>query len=228
MSQLKLCSLDIETLDTKSTAKIISIGAVDVYGDESFYVEIDPFQMHRTESVDTKTWWLQQPYMPDGRLKLYQALEKFAAWYKIQEFTEVWCRGTDFDITILAHAFAQNQLAVPWEYNHPRDLRTLGKLFPHVKAPYRWGAHHALCDAMNQAIYLQELLGYVKRFGFNQIGSCVGAACSDSSNGVREARVVVNGQSQIRDISGGIPTTESGISKWTSLETGENSTGTTS
>ena len=163
MSQAKICMLDIETLDTVPTAKILSLGAVDVYGEADWYAEFGHYQYGRTVSTETLEWWQQQRAMPNGSENLKAGLQRFYDWYKEQAFTEVWCKGTDFDFVILRDAFKGADVPIPWEYNQVRDLRTLMKLFPECKLAFRNRIqHHALADAAHQAYQLQEILKHVR------------------------------------------------------------------
>jgi exodeoxyribonuclease VIII len=162
MTEPKICMLDIETLDVLPTAHILSIGAVDVYGAAQFYVELEKYQYSRTTSQDTLDWWDKQVIKrPVGIVPLKDALEQFKSWYEAQAFTEVWCKGSDFDFVILADAFRQEGLALPWKYHQVRDLRTLIKVFPTVEAPIKHTIHHALMDAICQAEHLRALNSYI-------------------------------------------------------------------
>lgn len=155
--------IDIETFDTAATAVILSIGAVrmdmeslSVIHDQTFYVECDSNQPSRTRSNDTLKWWLQQGGCPClGTVQLPQALKSLTNW--VLEGVEIWCKGTDFDTTILAHAYKQHSLEVPWKYNSVRDCRTIFKTFPSPIA-YPSNNHNALEDAKNQAAQLVDIL----------------------------------------------------------------------
>lgn len=162
----KICMLDIETLDTAPTAKILSLGAVDVYGKDTWYQEFASRsydQYGRTTSTDTLSWWASQTNMPKGDVDLKLGLESFSQWYQQYGFTEVWCKGTDFDFVILSHAYKSMDVETPWKYHHVRDLRTLIKVFPNVKSPAPYSNHHALVDVICQAQHLKEILSYVNR-----------------------------------------------------------------
>ncbi len=165
----KICMLDIETFDTAPTARILSLGAVDVYGSATFYEEFGAYQYGRTVSQATIDWWKSQTIIPSGTVDLEEGLKKFHAWYTEQGFTEVWCKGSDFDFVILSDAYKSipadgsvtTSIGTPWKYNHVRDLRTLIKIFPEVKAPANYVVHHALLDAVCQSLHLKALLNHV-------------------------------------------------------------------
>lgn len=155
--------VDIETYDTKPTAVILSIGAVVITDPtQSYYRELDPTtQTYRTVSDSTKEWWSKQPMpIPIGPYSLYAALSDFSGW--LQDICKgaepvIWCKGTDFDVAILANAYEQMYLPVPWKYNNIRDCRTVFKIA-------QWGpkkaAHNALSDAIDQA---DDLLGALNK-----------------------------------------------------------------
>jgi len=150
--------VDIETYDTKPTAVILSIGACVITGVlQSYYRELDPTtQTYRTVSDSTKEWWSKQPMpIPIGPYSLYAALTDFSWW--LQDICKgaepvIWCKGTDFDVAILANAYEQMYLPIPWKYNNIRDCRTVFKIaeWQATKA-----SHNALDDAKAQVVDLQ-------------------------------------------------------------------------
>jgi hypothetical protein len=183
----KPCMLDIETLDTTPTAKILSLGAVAVYGNETWYQEFATYlQTGRTASQAALEWWESKSVKPNGNKTLTDGLHEFSEWYKDQQFTEVWCKGSDFDFVILADAYKSMGVETPWKYNEVRDLRTLIKVFPHIKSPAPYSNHHALVDAICQAQHLKELVSYVSQFnlaataGRNLIQGAYGTAPPNS------------------------------------------------
>jgi len=152
--------IDIETYDTKPTAVILSIGAC-LIGNSSicFYAEIDvATQFERTASIATKEWWAQQQNPPIyGAAPLYHALDGLALWIKTNTEGEpiIWCKGTDFDTAILANAFNQLYIPVPWKYNNVRDCRTVYKVTGHTPIEAQ---HNAVQDAQEQAKDLVEVM----------------------------------------------------------------------
>lgn len=148
--------VDIETFDTKSSALILSIGAVVITEPHmTFYRELDPTTQHaRTVSEDTKRWWSEQPMpIPSGTLDMHSGLLQFGQWIQslAQYFTAepiIWCKGTDFDTAILTHAYQSLYLPVPWKYNNVRDCRTIYKVCGFTA---RKANHNALHDAQWQA-----------------------------------------------------------------------------
>lgn len=165
--------IDIETLGTKSTSAIVSIGAVEFNSDgivRMFYqrVDIDDCLKHGlTVDGPTVEWWMCQgdaarAVFDDPGIPLDAALVLLA-----QEFDwgdkKVWCNGLNFDLPILDNAYAACGFRSPWAYYNGRDYRTL------VKEVYSAGevskarvepavAHNALEDAKAQALTLIALL----------------------------------------------------------------------
>lgn len=153
--------VDLETYDTKPTAVILSIGAVVIVDPiQSYYRELDPTtQTYRTVSDSTKEWLSKQPMpLPVGPYSLYAALSGFTAWIKsFNREPVIWCKGTDFDVAILANAYQQMYLLVPWKYNNIRDCRTMFKV---AQWEPKKANHNALQDASDQAI---DLLGALNK-----------------------------------------------------------------
>jgi hypothetical protein len=158
--------IDIETLDTRPGAVILSIGVCEVrlmpeHG-RLFYEEVGVWsQMDRTESVDTKEWWKTQPNCPyQGTQPLYEILTRLTTFFKEHPHDPIiWCKGTDFDVMVLADAFREHNLALPWKYNHVRDFRTVRKIFGHMiqGVPENTQKHNALADAIHQAKELSSM-----------------------------------------------------------------------
>lgn len=163
--------VDIETLDTERTAVILSIGACTMapFTDTlTFYEEIlADTQFERTKSLSTIDWWKTQSNYPGGGFRnLQDVLKDFSRYLSsLRAEPIIWCKGTDFDTAILAHAYRQFDMEVPWKYNSVRDFRTLKKLFPCSPAyPANPNAHHALGDALHQAAELREMMSVTHTF----------------------------------------------------------------
>jgi hypothetical protein len=165
--------IDLETLNTTPDATILTIGAVkfDPFGSEikepamdSFYCKVDLDSCDRiglTTSDDTIAWWAGQSkeaqeaaFDPEGRIDIedaFQQLYKFCWGAK-----RVWSNGSCFDIIICENVFRKINRAVPWKFWEVRDVRTafdlgINPLRPPVTA------HHALEDAWNQAVGIQNV-----------------------------------------------------------------------
>ena len=188
---------DIESLDTAVTAKIGTVGAaaVDVMTGRriaTFYRRIDLSldQPGRTANEDTVTVWAKQasdspeawremfePGLPRGPLE--QVLNEFADFVRyVEKLTgqraQVMGNGPEFDNAVLAHAYGQMGIRLPWSYWVNQSLRTavwLGRVLCEIDPKNqlaRTGAlHHALYDAIHEAetllVILGELWGVVGR-----------------------------------------------------------------
>lgn len=156
--------IDIETLDTSPSSLILSIGAVlmdmeslNLVHDQVLYLELSRDQKGRTISQSTLDWWLKLGNCPiDGTLPLENALKILSNF--IPEGSEIWCKGADFDTTILANAYKSASLELPWKYNSVRDCRTIFKTFPIAPGLFPQNNHNAFEDAKNQANQLIYIL----------------------------------------------------------------------
>lgn len=166
---MKDVMVDVETLDTRTSAVILSIGAVrfDIEKPyqlgERFHVHIDIdscLEHGRTVSGSTVLWWLGQD--DDARSKLTDAkrvslpvaLDQLSVF--INEKDRVWGNGAAFDNAILSDAYRTVGHPQPWRFWGDMCYRTLKNLYKHVPKPTFDGvAHDALDDACNQALHLQ-------------------------------------------------------------------------
>jgi hypothetical protein len=165
--------IDLETLATSTDAAILTIGAVkfDPFGSElkepameSFYVKVDLDSCDRIGLVtndDTIAWWASQSkeaqeaaFDPEGRIDIEEA---FAQLYKFcWGAKRVWSNGSVFDIVICENVFKRINKAIPWQYWQVRDVRTAFDLGINPQRP-PVTAHHALEDAWNQAVGIQNV-----------------------------------------------------------------------
>lgn len=160
--------IDNETLGTTADSVILSIGAVPFdlatgkVADNGFYVSISidsNLELGRHISEATLLWWLKQStaaqqVFHEPKEHLRGALLQLSDWIGNRDY-EVWSNGADFDIPMLAHAFAQVGLGVPWKFWNARCFRTFKNLpgASAVSLPTPTGiAHNALADAYNQAV----------------------------------------------------------------------------
>ena len=76
---------------------------------------------------------------------------------------EIWANGTDFDVTILTHAYKTVlKQSPPWKYNMVRDCRTIYKVFGGVERPNGSVEHDAVEDCIFQAKSLAETVRKIK------------------------------------------------------------------
>lgn len=159
--------VDIETLDTKPSAIILSIGACLIPVTTcQFYAECDENQPDRTYSQSTIEWWAQQSpgLKPNGTQPLIDVLSMFGRWIaQLPGEPIVWAKGIDFDCAILADAYRQYGLPLPWKYNAVRDFRTLKKVCPIGADLVPTLSHNALADAKHQAEWLEHILAEYPR-----------------------------------------------------------------
>jgi DNA polymerase III epsilon subunit-like protein len=165
--------IDLETLDVLPTATILSIGAVkfDPFGMDiaepsatKFYTRVDVDSCDRlgaTVSQSTIEWWSNQSkaaqeeaFNPEDRIDIHIALDQL---YKFcWGAKRVWSHGAGFDVTILEWYFRKIGKAIPWQFWEVRDTRTIFDVGIHPNRPPVL-AHHALEDAWNQAVGVQNV-----------------------------------------------------------------------
>lgn len=163
---MKHVMLDCETLGTTATAVILSIGAVKfdlatgTINDDGFYASISiesNLDYGRRVQEDTLLWWLKQEaaaqaVFHEDKVALPSALEDLSDWLGDDE-SIVWSNGADFDLPMLAHAFTQLQMEVPWKFFNSRCYRTYKNLpgAKDIRVPPLGVKHNALSDAYQQA-----------------------------------------------------------------------------
>lgn len=162
--------IDLETLDTRPSAAIVSIGAVifdprtGVCDDGTLYMELDwrdQVEFHdRTKDPDTVAWWKKQPAIvraslnPVNPIELPDALEILRQFIPAED-SKVWANGDDFDIPILDDAYYKDGSLKPWKFWNTRDCRTIKDLYQSMRGEFQRPAqdvrHNALEDAKQQA-----------------------------------------------------------------------------
>lgn len=161
--------VDLETLDTRPSAMILSIGAIRCnlrtgeMGD-TFYENIDnhiEIQSSRTTDANTINWWRKQDQevkeaLSVDRKRLDVVLQSFRVW--LGKGVKIWGNGASFDLGILRHAYDNN---TPWAFYNERDARTLEALAKGIvnrdSIPRYGQHHHALDDARYEAKYLSAM-----------------------------------------------------------------------
>jgi len=162
---------DLETLDTKPTAVILSLGAVkfdpkkrsapDEMPKLVLKLDIDAQNdLGRTTSDDTIEWWSKQnpqtqqkAFDLEGRTPLAEAISKFHKF--VWNSDRVWSQGC-FDIVIIEDLYRMVGRTPPWNYWQIRDSRTL---FDFVDGNLDRSKHHdAMEDALEQARAVQRAL----------------------------------------------------------------------
>lgn len=158
--------LDLETLGQSPGSVIVALGAVK-FGAEGvgreFYRRIDPqscVDAGLRMDVSTVMWWLQQSDAAREEIarpgqSLKEVLSAFAGW--LDDDTEVWGNGSDFDNAILAAAYGAIGEPPPWKFWNNRCYRTVKNIHPEVPLERRGVAHNAVDDAVTQALHLLEI-----------------------------------------------------------------------
>ncbi len=139
--------IDLETLDTKPSAVVLSVGAV-VW--ETFYSETDgliwepvdsllrviniqaQIDRQRTVSQDTLLWWQHQDdaakaeAFREKRVMPEVALNDLAAFaYRNPSINAFWASPVAFDLPIWEDFAMTFSCHVPWKYNQRYDVRTV-------------------------------------------------------------------------------------------------------
>jgi len=165
--------IDLETLDVLPTATILTIGAVkfDPFGDlqkekqDTFYVKVDIDSCDRigaTVSQSTLDWWASQSteaqaaaFDPNDRIDINDAINQLYKFCWGAKY--VWSHGAGFDVIILENYFRKIGKAIPWSFWEVRDTRTIFDIGINPQRPATKTAHHALADAVDQAIGVQNV-----------------------------------------------------------------------
>lgn len=166
--------VDLETLDIKSTAAIVSIAAVDFdpmgYIGEKFHrnVTFESAVYYGTVSGQTLEWWFHQSeevrnslFEPEP-VGLERALHDLVCFMLRCQIDGVWADSPAFDISILKNAFERCDMRWLVPYYDERDVRTLKKILPKEEWPEFEGTlHHPVDDAIFQARLVQKFFRWM-------------------------------------------------------------------
>lgn len=164
---MKHIMIDLETMDYRPTAAIVSIGAVqfDIQTGEigkKFYTNVDLqscINAGLTLCASTIMWWMSQDKeaqksLSDAPVSLSVALHSLEDWFTGLDYCEVWANSPSFDLNILNNAFSKFAMPLPWRYYNERDCRTLVSFNPGIKKSIVNDlAHDALSDCLYQIKY---------------------------------------------------------------------------
>ena len=164
--------LDLETLDTKPTSVILTIGAIRFDREkrlkplkqcDTFYRKIEIEKQKDegfTSSQLTEQWWNRQDedvreeaLGGKDRVELKKALEDFVKWWNDTGNVDkqcVWGNGSSFDCPIMENAFDHYDIPTPWNFWNVRDLRTLLDITGTRPSLHKSGKHNALKDCYRQ------------------------------------------------------------------------------
>lgn len=150
-------SIDIETLDTRNTAVVTSVGGYAFRkstqlkptlggNGREFEAQLDidaQLRIGRTVSASTLRFWGSQDRdlfnkQLVGRMSILGFTKGLRDWMRQFEISQVgpnaktarriWVFGPHFDIAILQGLFEHQRVEPPWVYNEVRDVRTLVKV----------------------------------------------------------------------------------------------------
>lgn len=177
-----MLSLDIETVSTRPDAVLLTIAVVkfstkknveELVVEDYTYVKMDcRYQKDRHLCPDTLLWWNKQDKGTmdeafSGKLSLKNGMKVIHDFITKYKQEKIWCRGLNFDLTIMENAYHQLGMDVPWKYYNAQELRTLEYIASRrgVKKPKRLedNTHHsAIGDAKEQA---RQIFYYHKELG---------------------------------------------------------------
>ncbi|MFE2863219.1 3'-5' exonuclease [Sphingobacterium multivorum] len=162
--------IDLETLDTKDSTAILTIGA-QAFNIETgevcpvnFYATLNyerQIQEGRTISVDTMLWWGNQSDEAKeeafgGSMPLWEALIELRRYFDKYCYTDrhIWAKAPAFDLSVLKHAYDQLEQEPYWHYSNERDVRT-----------YIWSAVNliALADDNTTHISKQDVADQISK-----------------------------------------------------------------
>lgn len=169
---MKHLMLDIETLDTATSAVVIQVGWVtfDLVGPISSPVQWtmdiqEQINQGRTISASTLKFWMeqsdiarQQVFDPSVSYNVQQLREWLRMMLYGTPIKHVWAHGPAFDIATLKSLLGEE----PWDFRSLRDTRTLAMLAPHIERPAAAVKHNAGDDALAQAKWVQLIMAELK------------------------------------------------------------------
>ena len=168
--------IDLETLDTKPSAVILTAGLIKFNPKEitdrsqltELYIKIqidDQDKLDRSISEATIKWWQTQAadvqeeaFSDTDRIGLDDAIKQINKF--VWNSDRVWSQGS-FDINILENLYAQLQAPPPWQFWQVRDSRTLFD-FVDGQRNTTTNLHNALEDAAQQALAVQRALDKIQ------------------------------------------------------------------
>lgn len=160
--------IDIETLDTSTTAVVLSIGACRFSMNgifEEFYSPLnikDQVKAGRTISPATVVWWLNQNtqakklFSESSLLEssLSNSMASFIRFVSPEDL--IWGNGVGFD-NIVTHSLFKSFGLTPWDFRADRCYRTVKSMFSDIKLDRVGTYHNALDDAKSQALHLIKI-----------------------------------------------------------------------
>jgi|LSQX01.1.fsa_nt_gb exodeoxyribonuclease VIII len=160
--------VDLETLDTATSAIVLTVGIVAfdpktfaTLERHHFVLQLAPQEARgRTKSQDTMKWWAQQSEeartaaFGGARTPIETALDEIAE--VLFNTAGVWGNGASFDNAILADLYRSFGRQQPWPFYLDRCFRTIRSAANDFDEPPREGIHH---NAMHDAVHQVRVLG---------------------------------------------------------------------
>lgn len=162
--------IDIEAFGNGTNGLIVSIGAgrfdprgVSADGSGFFRACISVQDaLNHGAHVEGKTlqWWFEQDR--DAQKALFvnpepesKVLAHLAEWIRAVPLEGVWAHGINYDLRMLAAAYARHGQRIPWNYRDERDTRTLFSLVPPLttedwSTPCEFPKHDPVGDVIRQ------------------------------------------------------------------------------
>ena len=165
-----LVMVDIETMDTVPTARVLSIGAVRFnhtgeYDDGYVFYRHPSLvaQKDRTVSESTMAFWNEQDksvYQEAFKGEEHR-LSVVEIYSELMEFmrgcTEVWANSPTFDLMILENLFADCGPSI-WGHRDERDVRTVKNIWTGDYTEENKNPHNPVDDCIHQIKQVTPLL----------------------------------------------------------------------
>lgn len=169
--------------DECDTARLIerskkALDVVDLFGEKNcLYQIIKPESNVRKADMGTVIWWLRQSeearaiFSKDQQerhaCELTGALGVLSFFIKaLGAGVQVWGNGVDFDNVILATAYRDFCIELPWSHWDNRCFRTIKNIVSVKPFKPAWQvAHNAIDDAGAQAIHLCQIIEVLREKG---------------------------------------------------------------
>jgi len=170
--------IDLETLDTRPSCTVLSLGAVKFNPLDStephseLYFKIcvdDQDRLGRTTSNSTIEWWskqdpkaMEEAFDQTGAITVEDAMRQLTKW--MVGVDTLWGHGYGFDITIIEDMYRNIGMPIPWNFWIVKDSRTLFGCCEKDprKVLKQENLHNALADAYFQAKGVQ--------YAYNELG----------------------------------------------------------
>ena len=172
--------IDLETLDTKPSCTVLSVGAVkfnaltdaEPYDELYFKISVDDQdRLGRTTSDSTIEWWgkqdpkvMEEAFDQTGAVTVTEFLAALNKW--IVGVDTFWGQGYGFDYTILENMYRVSGRNAPWYFWQVLDSRTLIQMLREdPRKQFQTNLHKADDDAYYQSKAIQIALKDLGVFG---------------------------------------------------------------